>query len=101
MKNKVIEFLKDYEITNENVETIINTEELDFEDAIDIFEDFFTKFSIEKENLFDVNKYFYNFGFFEAIFIRNFGKNKNYEKKTPITVSHLIKVAEKGEWFDP
>ncbi|WP_413998088.1 DUF1493 family protein [Flavobacterium sp. W1B] len=67
------------------------------DDAFYLFLEFFEVFKIEKGNL-DVDKYFYSkSSFWDMI---RFKKVKQ-EEKPKITIKHLIKVAEKKEWFDP
>lgn len=67
------------------------------DDAFYLFLEFFEKFKIEKGNL-DVDKFFYPKAKFFDIF--RF-KKTNQDEKPKISIKHLIKVAEKKEWFDP
>lgn len=67
------------------------------DDAFYLFSEFFEKFKIEKGNL-NVDKYFYaKSSFWDFITF----KKVVQEDKPKITIEHLIKVAEKKEWFDP
>jgi hypothetical protein len=67
------------------------------DDAFYLFLEFFEKFKIERGNL-NVDKYFYpKSSFLDFITF----KKVIQEDKPKITIEHLIKVAEKKEWFDP
>ncbi|WP_255424448.1 DUF1493 family protein [Apibacter sp. HY039] len=72
-------------------------------DAIEIMNLFFEKFNINSEG-------FDEFNFFQGdpiitwnYFINQIVKRKKYDYplKPPLTIGHLIKVAEKEEWFEP
>lgn len=67
------------------------------DDAFYLFREFFEKFKIEKGNL-NVDEYFYaQPSFLDFVTF----KKVVQENKPKITIEHLIKVAEKKEWFDP
>jgi hypothetical protein len=67
------------------------------DDAFYLFLEFFEVFKIEKGYL-DVDKYFYSKSSFWVMITF---KKVEQEIKPKITIKHLIKVAEKKEWFDP
>lgn len=61
--------------------------------------DFFEHFNIDPKD-FDILKYFDPEPSLNIFYnIRNGLKKK--KKYSPLTIKHLIKVAEKGEWFNP
>ncbi|NCO64451.1 MAG: hypothetical protein COW66_14120 [Flavobacteriaceae bacterium CG18_big_fil_WC_8_21_14_2_50_34_36] len=82
-----------------NVNTVINTINLDREDAIMIFEEFINEFDIlSGYSSFDIDKYFYpQKSFWNIIMYKKVKK----EEKPKITIAHMIEVAKKKEWFDP
>ena len=87
-----------------SLDTVINTINLDREDAVMIFEEFLNEFDIESgSSSFDIDKYFYKLSFLDSLLIFIFPKKiqKKYSKKNPITIKHMIEVAKRKEWFDP
>lgn len=69
----------------------------DEDDAFYLFLEFFDIFKIEKGSL-NVDKYFHpRSSFWNLITF----KKVKHEEKPKITIEHLIKVAEKKEWFEP
>ena len=67
------------------------------DDAYYLFLEFFENFKIEKGSL-DLDKFFYaRANFWDIIRF----KKVRQDEKQKITIEHLIKVAEKKEWFDP
>ncbi|MGM5631393.1 DUF1493 family protein [Apibacter raozihei] len=72
-------------------------------DAEYLMESYFKNFKI-KYNNFNVYNYFQGFPNINwNYFINQIVKRKKYDYpiKPPLTIGHLIKVAEKGEWFEP
>lgn len=87
-----------------SLDKVINTINLDREDAVMIFEEFLNEFDIESGYYsFDIDKYFYKLTFLDSLLIKFFSKRikEKYGKKNPITISHMIEVAKRREWFDP
>lgn len=67
------------------------------DNAYYLFLEFFESFNIEKGHL-DLDKYFYS----KSVFFDIFKLAKPSQSTKPkISIAHLIKVAEKKEWFDP
>lgn len=101
----VIDFFKSYGIysNKDGVRSVINDITIDHNDLIDIFEEFLKKFDIKKGyKEFKIEKFFYKVSFFNKIRLSIFPKLKNkYKKKPPITITHMIEVAKRKEWFDP
>ncbi|MDR6548697.1 hypothetical protein J2810_004787 [Chryseobacterium rhizosphaerae] len=100
--NAVTEYFKirGYYNDNEKLETIINNNQEDILDMEWLFESFFKDFNIKNSHDFDVYKYFYDTSLRDKILIK-LGINKNINLKTSITISHMIEVAKRKEWFDP
>lgn len=107
VESRVVDFFNEWLISDEpnSLNRVINTINLDREDAIMIFEEFINEFDIEESSCLsvDLDKYFYKLTFLDALFIGFFQKKieKKYVKKTPITINHMIEVAKLKEWFDP
>ena len=106
LETKVCDFFNEWLFSKKeyNLNAIINTIDLDKEDAIMIFEEFLNKFEIESGySNFDTNKYFYKLNFLDALLINIFRKKieKKYVKKPSITIAHMVMVAKRKEWFDP
>ena len=101
---QIIDILKEYgnKPSKLNSDTTIQSLQMVSEDLTHFFFDFKNKFNV---NLTGYN--YYNF-FLEDVhpyyrlrdlFYRIFKPEKL--KRTPLTLDHLVKVAEKGKWFDP
>ncbi|WP_347066561.1 DUF1493 family protein [Flavobacterium sp. WV_118_3] len=106
LENRVINFFNKWVLKDDKIslDTIINTINLDREDAISIFEEFLTEFDIKSGYAtFEIDRYFYKLTFWDALFINMFTKRieKKYAKKTPITIAHMIEVTKRKAWFDP
>jgi len=103
-KEVIIFFKKNLMLKQIDKNTIINTENFTSEDAFFILEDFIKKFDINKGFL-DIDSYFqptYINGSLWKAFLHNIGFIKpEYKKLPPITISHMIEVAKRKEWFDP
>lgn len=102
-------FKKNLSLKQMNENIIINTADFTSEDALFILEDFMKEFSVNKGYL-DIDKYFqptypYGIGVYALIkvFLSIFGlvKKPIIEAKPPITISHMIEVAKRKEWFEP
>ena len=105
INQKVIFFFKNklsFKKIDEN--TIINTVDFTSEDALFILEDFMKTFEI-KRGFLDVDLYFqptYIDGSLWKTFLSNIGFIKvDYKILPPITISHMIEVAKRKEWFEP
>ena len=103
LEKKVMDFFKKYNIIENNkIDTIINKPNYFADEAFFLMEEFFIKF--------DINRGYINIDrFFNPLptlslrhFLNMFGLKKiKYPQKPKITIEHMIKVAEKKEWFDP
>lgn len=106
LESRVVDFFNRWVFKDEekSLDTVINTINLDREDAVMIFEEFLNEFEIESGySSFDIDKYFYKLTFLDTLLINIFSKRieKKYSKKKPITINHMIEVAKRKEWFDP
>lgn len=106
LQNKVINFFRKWISKDEPylLDTVLNTIDLDREDAIMMFEEFLNEFGIDSGySTFEIDKYFYKLNFWDALLINVFTKRikTKYPSKPPITISHMIEVAKRKEWFDP
>jgi len=85
-----------------NLNTTIQSLGFGSEEIDEFFYDFREAFQIDGEK-FDYYDYFFEmvhpFHMLKDTFNRIFYPSK--VKKLPITIEHLIKVAEKGKWFKP
>ncbi|CAH0262674.1 hypothetical protein SRABI04_03530 [Chryseobacterium sp. Bi04] len=102
VQEKTIMFFKKCGVYDDKLKnkTIINDVNEDFMDLESLFESFFKEFDIENSYAFDVTRYFHQIPFFNKILIA-FGFKIKAENKPSITISHMIKVAKRKEWFDP
>ncbi|HRB70455.1 MAG TPA: DUF1493 family protein [Flavobacterium sp.] len=98
LKNDVIFFIKNID---ENTNIASPQYKIFDIDAEYVMEYFFKEFKIEFSN-FKIENYFLypDYSWKSILFIRLFFKQKK-PAKLSLTINHLIKVAEKGEWFDP
>lgn len=83
-------------------DTIINKKGYDYWDMVELLEEFFTHFDIKNPEEFNVKKYLYRFNFcsfMRKVFFIERDKKENFI--IPITVSHMIEVAKRKEWFEP
>lgn len=83
-----------------HTKTVINQSDMDQEDAVFILEIFFQKFNIVNPQDFDIDKLLYHRSFVSHIKTM-FGFAIVEEEKPKITIEHMIKVADKREWFLP
>lgn len=102
IQEKTILFFKKWGIYDNKLknETIINTSNQDFFDMEMIIESFFKECNISNNNGFNVTKYLYRIPFLNNLLIK-LGFKIKIESKPPITISHMIEVAKRKEWFDP
>lgn len=105
LKEDVIFFIKD--LTGiKKIDENTNIASPDFGifdiDAEHIMQSFFDKFQIDERN-FSIESYFQypNYSWKDIILIRFFFKKKRYLDKLPLTINHLVEVAQKGYWFNP
>ncbi len=69
------------------------------DDAFYLIYEFFDKFNIEKGNL-NLDKYFnYKRTLYDKLFFKNV--SNKITNKPKITISHMIEVAKRKEWFEP
>ena len=95
-------FVKNNIVQGNDRNYVINKPDYFADEAYFMMEDFFFKFNIDKGCI-DIDTFFnplpsLNFKHFLNLF--GFKKIK-YPQKIEITIQHMIKVAEKKEWFDP
>lgn len=103
LQKKVIDFFKKNNIIeSDNTNSIINKPNYFADEAYFLMEDFFMKFNIDKGYI-DIDNFFNPLPTLNFIhFLNLFGLKKiKYMDKPKITIEHMIKVAEKGQWFDP
>ncbi|UPQ80465.1 DUF1493 family protein [Flavobacterium azooxidireducens] len=104
VEKEVITFFKEKRIISEsdNINTIINKPDYLADEAYFLMESFFEKFKVEKGYL-DIDKYFNPLPKLDLKYFINLLRFKRIvnNQKPVITLYHLIKVAEKREWFDP
>lgn len=105
LKNEVLTFIKD-KIGLKNIDENTNVGSKEYEifdlDAEFFMLRFFEEFKINYVN-FEITSFFYypNYSWKNIVFIRKFFNKKNRMDLQPLTIDHLIKVAEKKQWFDP
>lgn len=104
LKNEIISFIKNKTGIKEIDENtnIASPEYKIFDiDAEYIMQSFFKEFKIDYSN-FRIEKYFQypNYSWKSIVLIRLFFEQEKYPIKLPITIKHLIKVAENKKWFD-
>lgn len=103
LEKKVIDFFnKNNIVKNDKIDSIINKPNYFADEAFYLMEEFFVKFNIDKGYI-DIDKFFNPLPTLSfKHFLNIFGlKKTEYPEKPKITIEHLIKVAEKKEWFDP
>lgn len=101
-KEVIFFFKKNKVVKSDEIDNIINQPDYLADEAFFLMEDFFVKFNINKGYI-DIDKFFnplpnLNFKNFFNIFRL---KKRRYPDRPKITIEHMIKVAEKKEWFDP
>ncbi|KAB5492154.1 DUF1493 family protein [Flagellimonas hadalis] len=98
MKEKLIAFIKDrlgYQVID--IDKPFDSIGVDGLDAETFFIDFEKEFDIDMTG-FEFDRYFLG----ENPFIKTLGNTiKYWGKKKRFSFNHLIKVAERGKWFDP
>ncbi|CVK16198.1 Protein of unknown function (DUF1493) [Apibacter mensalis] len=104
IENKVLEFFKN-NLGIKNIDLSSNIADPNYSlfdiDAEYIMEKFFKEFSIDYSE-FVIDEYFQYPDYSLKLLLKNILRQKiNYPLKTPLTIDHLVKVAEKGEWFKP
>ncbi|WP_128331105.1 DUF1493 family protein [Apibacter sp. HY039] len=104
LSNKVIKFFKN-KLGIKNITLSSNIADPKYSlfdlDAEYVMEEYFKEFSINYSN-FIIDKYFQYPDYSWKLLIKKILNRKIvYPTKPPLTIGHLIKVAEKGEWFEP
>lgn len=103
LEGQVISFFKK-ELNSKKInrETILNDYWFYIEDSIFILDEFFYHFNISCST-FIIEKYFHSFPDlnWKCFLDRIRFKKMYYPEKQKLTIQHLIKVAERKEWFDP
>jgi len=103
IENQVIRFFSKYFWFQKINQDFVLNESFTTEDEVFfMLIDFFEHFDIDPKD-FNILKYFEpepTLNILQVTYNRLLGKKEKREKHRPLTIEHLIKVAEKGEWFD-
>lgn len=104
LKDEVTDFFLNEKIINSNgLNSIINKPNLFIDEALFLFERFFKRFEIDKGYI-NLDDFFNPLPALNLRYIFNhliLRRKLRLEQKKIITLEHMIKVAEKKEWFNP